>query len=222
MSSGVGERDEDPRSWERIETLKAEQRKQHEEEGSDLSRPINPGFVMQALKRNVAGDAIICVDVGDHTYWFYKRFVCEGQRTFLSANIASMGFALPAALAAQLARPDRQVVCLTGDGGFGMLMADFTTAVREELPINVIVMNDERLKNIKKEMARDGYPEFGISFPNPDFADFARSAGGEGLRVEDPAELDDALARAFGSKKPALIDVVVDREKMAASAKRLD
>ncbi len=218
----VGEKEEDASTWKRIGELRAEERAEFKAEGTDLSRPVHPGFVIQAMKRNVATDAIITVDVGDHTYWFYKKFVCEGQRTFLSANIASMGFGLPAALAAQMAYPDRQVVCLAGDGGFGMLMADFTTAVREELPITIIVMNDERLKNIKKEMNRDGYPEFGISFPNPDFAEFARSAGGEGFRVEDPAELDAALAKALASKKPALLDVIVDREKMAASAKRID
>jgi pyruvate oxidase len=218
----VGEKEEDPATWKKVDELRAKERAEFEAEGGDLSSPVHPGFVIQAMKRNVATDAIITVDVGDHTYWFYKKFVCEGQRTFLSANIASMGFGLPAALAAQMAHPDRQVVCLTGDGGFGMLMADFTTAVREELPINVIVMNDGCLKNIKKEMNRDGYPEFGISFPNPDFAEFARTAGGEGFRVEDPSELDAALAKALSSARPSLLDVVVDREKMAASAKSID
>lgn len=188
----------------------------------DRSAPINPGFVIQALQRNVASDAVITVDVGDHSYWFYRDFICEGQRTFLSANIASMGFGLPAALSAQLDYPDRQVVCLTGDGGFGMLMADFTTAVREELPINVIVMNDGRLKNIKKEQARDGFPEFGISFPNPDFASFATTCGGLGYRVESPGDLDAAMSEAFASARPAIIDVVVDPELMAASAKTVD
>lgn len=184
----------------------------------DKSVPLNPGSVIQALQRNVARDAVITVDVGDHTYWFYRDFLCEGHRTFLSANIASMGFALPAALSAQLDRPDGQVVCLTGDGGFGMLMADFTTAVREKLPVNVIVMNDGRLKNIKKEQVRDGLPEFGISFPNPDFAGFAASCGGLGLRVELPGELDRAMSEAFRSDRPAVIDVVVDPDLMAVSA----
>ena len=141
---------------------------------------------------------------------------------FLSANIASMGFGLPAALAGQLAHPDRQVVCLTGDGGFGMLMADFTTAVREKLPINVVVMNDGRLKNIKKEQARDGYPEFGVAFPNPNFATFAETCGGIGFRVEEPDELESAIAAAFASSLPAIVEVMVDPERMAASAKTID
>lgn len=222
LSEGVAEKHKDAAWWAKIDELRASYLDMVEAEGQDRSTPIHPGFVIQALRRHVAKDAIITVDVGDHTYWFYKRFHCDGQRTLLSANIASMGFGLPAALSAQLAFPGRQVVCLTGDGGFGMLMADFTTAVREKLPITVVLFNDGKLKNIKKEQARDGYAEFGISFPNPDFARFAETAGGEGYRIEDPSELDDALAEALASKRPALVDVAVDEERMAASAKALD
>jgi pyruvate oxidase len=222
MTASVDEKAEDAEWWARIDQLRAGYFEELRAEAEDLSVPVHPGFVIQALRRHAAKDAIFTVDVGDHTYWFYKKFVCEGQETYLSANIASMGFGLPAALAAQLARPGRQVVCVTGDGGFGMLMADFTTAVREELPINVVVFNDGRLKNIKKEMNRDGYPEFGIEFPNPDFAAFARTCGGRGFRIEDPRELDAALEEALAADRPALIDVVVDPERMAASAKRLD
>jgi pyruvate oxidase len=212
----------DRKFWHTIKRHKNEHLAELEAEEADLSTPINPGFVIGCLRRTVAEDAIITVDVGDHTYWFYKKFTCKGQRPFLSANIASMGFSLPAALSAQLDYPDKQVVCVTGDGGFGMLMADFTTAVREKLPINVIVFNDKKLKNIKKEQERDGYPEFGVTFPNPNFAEFAESTGGWGLRVDDPKKLMSALKRAFTSKKPALVEVIVDPMKMAPSGKRLD
>ncbi len=223
LAAGVSPRStEDTEWWGKIDADRVAFLDELTAAGEDRSAPINPGFVIQALQRNVASDAVITVDVGDHTYWFYRDFICEGQRPFLSANIASMGFGLPAALSAQLDYPDRQVVCLTGDGGFGMLMADFTTAVREELPINVIVMNDGRLKNIKKEQARDGFPEFGISFPNPDFASFAETCGGLGYRVESPGDLDVAMSEAFASGRPAIIDVVVDPELMAASAKTVD
>ena len=200
-----------------------ENKKQHlkeiEEESKDLSIPINPGYVIQALKRNISKNAIICTDVGDHTYWFYKKFICDGQRTFLSANIASMGFGLPAALSAKLDYPDKQVICLSGDGGFGMLMADFTTAIRESLAIKIIVFNDGKLKNIKKEQLRDSYPEFGVSFPNPNFAEYAKTAGGEGYRITNPKELDKTLKKAFSSKKPSLIEIMIDPEKMAAATK---
>jgi thiamine pyrophosphate-dependent acetolactate synthase large subunit-like protein/rubredoxin len=208
-----------------LEAVSGERRKhmaEIEADAADASSPLSPGYVVQALKRNCDRDAIICVDVGDHTYWFYKKFLCEGQRTFLSANMASMGFALPAALSAKLDFPQKQVVCVAGDGGFGMLMADFTTAVRERLAVKVVVFDDGRLKNISKEQMRDGYPEFGISFPNPDFAAFAASCGGEGFRVADPAKLDPALKAAFRSDKPCIVDVLVDPYKMAPSTKRVE
>lgn len=211
------ERDEE--FWGQIENLKTEHHAELEADARDMAVPVSPGYAIQALKRHVANDAIINVDVGDHTYWFFKKFQCEGQRVFLSANIASMGFALPAALSAKLDYPDHQVICLTGDGGFGMLCADFTTAVRERLAIKVIVFNDGKLKNIKKEQARDGYPEYGVSFPNPNFAVFAESCGGEGYRVEDPHELDSVLETAFGSDYPAIVEILVDPDKMAAATK---
>jgi len=201
--------------------MKLEYMKELETEAKDLTIPINPGFLIQALKRNLSSDAIICVDVGDHTYWFYKKFVCEGQKTYLNANIASMGFALPAALAAKLKFPDKQVICVAGDGGFAMLMADFTTAVREKLNIVAVVFNDSQLKNIKKELLRDGYPVFGVDFPNPNFAEFALSCGGYGIRVESPERLDDALQKALNSNKPSIVEVIVDPDKMAVSTKKV-
>jgi len=205
-----------------IEKIRNEHFKELERDSTDLSVPIYPGYVIQALKRNVDEDAIICVDVGDHTYWFYKKFICEGQKTYFSANIASMGFGLPAALSAKLDFPDKQVVCVTGDGGFAMLMADFTTAVREKLAIKIVVFNDGKLKNIKKEQEAEGYVTFGIEFPNPNFAEFAKSCGGEGFRVKYPKELDDALKKAFSSNKPSLVEIIVDPSSIAPATKRAD
>jgi pyruvate oxidase len=205
-----------------IEKIRKEHFKELEEDANNLSLPIHPGYVIQAIKRNVKKDAIICVDVGDHTYWFYKKFVCSGQRTFMCANMASMGFALPAALSAKLDFPASQVVCITGDGGFSMLMADFTTAVRENLAIKIIIFNDGKLKNIKKEQLRDKYAEFGVSFPNPDFAAFAKTCGGEGFRVEKPKELDNALKKAFASVKPCVVEILTDPDRMAPATRRVD
>ena len=95
-----------------------------------------------------------------------------------------------------------------------MLMADFTTAVQNKLPIKVALFNDGKL-NIVKEQAMYDYPEFGTILVNPNFADFGRSCGGEGYRVEKPEELDKALEKAFSSDKPAIIDAVVDPVKMS-------
>jgi len=181
-----------------------------EADARNKQKPIHPGSVIQALKRQVAKDALICSDVGDHTYWFYKRFVCEGQQTLLCANMAGMAFGIPAAIACQFAQPKRQVIAYTGDGGFGMAGMEFTTAVHNKLPIKVIVFNDGKLKNIKKEQEEYGYPEYRVSFPNPNFAEMASSAGGFGIRVSEPERLDATIREAFDSPLPALVEVMVD------------
>jgi pyruvate oxidase len=180
------------------------------DDAENLSIPIYPGAIIQALKRQVKSDAIICSDVGDHTYWFYKRFVCEGQKTLLCANMAGMGFGIPAGVACQFAEPRRQVVVVTGDGGFGMAGMEFTTAVHNSLPITVVVFNDGRLKNIAKEQDEYGFDQYRVDFPNPGFAGMAETAGGLGIRVEDPGELDGALRQALDFPKPALVEVIVD------------
>jgi pyruvate oxidase len=183
-------------------------------------RPINPGAVIQALKRQVSSDAIICSDVGDHTYWFYKRFVCDGQRTLLCANMAGMGFGIPAAVACQFADPGCQVVALTGDGGFGMAGMEITTALHNKLPITVVVFNDGRLKNIGKEQDEFGFERYRIEFPNPSFADMATAAGGLGIRVTDPEALDNAIRNALDSPLPALVEVIVDPELYIKAVRR--
>ncbi|MCG7849488.1 MAG: thiamine pyrophosphate-dependent enzyme [ANME-2 cluster archaeon] len=205
----------DPEYFEKIDNIKRNYQEMILDESKDMSTPINPGFLVQSVKLHADKDAYICVDVGDHTYWFYKKYQCTGEKTLMSSNMVSMGFAFLASLAAQLEYPGRQVICITGDGGFAMVMADFTTAVRNNLPVKVIVFNDGKLKNIKKEQGMYGYLEYGTQFINPDFAAFAESCGGEGYRVDNPEQLDEALQKAFNSDKPALVDVIVDPERMA-------
>ncbi len=201
--------------FDEIKKIKEEHLREIREDSENMSVPIYPGLVIQAIKRHAEKNAIVTVDVGDHTYWFYKKYTCDGEKTLISANMASMAFAFPASLAAQIGFPNRQVICVTGDGGFSMLMADFTTAVYNRLPVKVVVFNDNKLKNIKKEQMMYGYREFGTEFVNPNFAEFAKSCGGEGYRVEKPEELDTALELAFKSDKPVIVDVVVDPEKMS-------
>ena len=202
-----------------VTELKKRHQKEIDAYSADRSVPINPGYVITSIKRYAEKDALITVDSGDHTYWFYKNYVCEGERTLMSANMASMGFAFPASMAAQLIYPNRQVICVNGDGGFGQLMADFTTAVREELPVKIIVFNDGKIKNIAKEQAMYGYDVFGISFPNPDFAKFAESCGGIGYRIRTPDELDADFEEGFKLNRPVLFDVLVDPEKMSPVVK---
>ncbi|HEY6585931.1 MAG TPA: thiamine pyrophosphate-binding protein [Candidatus Methanoperedens sp.] len=204
----------DKEYFEHIGKLKEEQLADIKKDAMDTSIPVSPGYVIQAIKKHAKKDALITVDSGDHTYWFYKRYLCDGEQTLFSSNMGSMAFAFPASMAGQLIYPDRQVICITGDGGFAMLMADFTTAVFNKLPVKVIIFNDGMLKNIKKEQEMYGYKAFGIEFINPDFADFAISCGGDGFRVERPEDLDNAIEQAFSSTKPSIVDVVIDKAKM--------
>jgi pyruvate oxidase len=210
----------DPEFLKEIQAANAQYLSLIEEDAHNRDKPIHPGAVIQALKRQLAKDALICSDVGDHTYWFYKRFVCEGHQTLLCANMAGMGFGLPAAIACQFAQPQRQVIAFSGDGGFGMAGMEFTTAVHNKLPITVIVFNDGKLKNIKKEQEEYGYPEYRVAFPNPDFSQLATSAGGLGIHVTEPDKLDDAFRQALDSPLPALVEVVVDPNIYIQSVKR--
>jgi pyruvate oxidase len=212
----------DPEFLKEIAELKKLHQKEIQSYASDRSIPINPGYVINSIKKYVEEDSLITVDSGDHTDWFYKNYICEGERTLMSANMASIGFAFPASMAAQLVYPDRQVICVNGDGGFGQLMADFTTAVREKLPVKVIVFNDGKIKNIAKEQVMYGYPVYGISFPNPDFAKYAETCGGIGYRVTTPDELEKAFEEGFKLDKPVLFDVLVDPEKMSPRVKSTD
>ncbi|MFQ6037415.1 MAG: thiamine pyrophosphate-dependent enzyme [Candidatus Aminicenantales bacterium] len=212
----------DPEFFRLIQSAKKKYQDLLARDAQNFQKPIHPGAVIQALKRQAARDGVICVDVGDHTYWFYKRFVCDAQQTFLCANMAGMAFSIPAAIACQLALPGTQVIALTGDGGFGMSGMEFTTAVHNRLPITVLVFNDGKLKNIKKEQETYGYPEYRVSFPNPHFADMAQSSGGLGIRVSDPKRLDEALQNALGSSKPALVEVMVDPDTYIKPARGLE
>jgi len=121
-----------------------------------------------------------------------------------------MGFALPGALAAKIAYPDRQVFCITGDGGFGMAMADFLTAVKYDLPMVVVILNNHQLGMIQVEQMMENYQNYGTDLHNPDFSRFAEACGGAGFRVQDPHELKDTLLQAVKSRLPAIVDVETD------------
>jgi len=147
----VEEKEGDRDFLREIEKLREEYLKEIEFDAIQKVKPLHPGYIIQKIRAHAEEDAVISIDVGDHTYWFYKRYLCRREKTLLSANLASMGFALPAAIASKFLMPEKQVIAVTGDGGFAMVMADFTTAVKEKLDINVVLFNDGRLKNIKKE-----------------------------------------------------------------------
>jgi thiamine pyrophosphate-dependent acetolactate synthase large subunit-like protein len=188
-----------------------EQKKQ-QEIASDAS-PVRGPQIMDALQKVIDHDAIIANDVGDNTLWFARNFVATDQEILISGYVASMGFGLPAALAAQLVYPERQVVCTTGDGGFTMVMGDFATAVVNELPLTVVLLDNAKLAMIEHEQDEAGVPHFATDLHRIDFARYADSCGGEGFTVEGPQDLKEALKNALSAKKPTLVDIMTDSRR---------
>ncbi|MEE2678935.1 MAG: thiamine pyrophosphate-dependent enzyme [Myxococcota bacterium] len=180
-------------------------------------RRLRPQAVAAAVSRAAADDAIYTVDVGECTVWAARHVRLRGsQRMIGSFNHGSLGAAVPAAIGAQAAHPKRQVIALCGDGGFGMSMQDFVTAVRYEWPINVIVFNNATLGFVKMEMEATGYPEYGdaTDLVNPDFARYAEICGGIGIKVEEASEVEPAIAEALASPRPCIIDAFVNPNEL--------
>lgn len=139
----------------------------------------------------------------------------NGKRRLLgSFNHGTMANALPQAIGAQAAFPEKQVVALCGDGGFTMLMGDFITLAQLKLPIKLIIFNNGVLGFVELEMKAGGFLNFGTDLQNPDFAAMANAIGIYGTRVTDPGDLSNALKDAFAHPGPALIDVVTNRMEL--------
>ncbi len=177
--------------------------------------PIQPQYLMHVIDRLAANDAILTSDSGTIATWAARHFTIRDDRAFyLSGNLATMAPGLPYTIANQIAHPGRQCIAFVGDGGFAMLMAEFGTACRYDLPIKVIINNNASLGQIMWEQLVLGYPEYGIRFGRaPDFAPWAEACGGKGIRVEKAGDVEAAIAEAFAFPGPALVDVVVNPDE---------
>ncbi len=182
---------------------------------SGQRHPIQPQYLMRAIDRAAAPDAILSTDSGTIATWAARHFDIRGDRRFmLSGNLATMAPGLPYTIAAQVAHPGRQCIAFVGDGGFAMLMAEFLTAARYELPIKVFVVNNAVLGQILWEQMVLGFPEHGVRWERrADFAAWAESCGGRGIHVEKPDEVKGAVADALAYPGPALVDVVVNADE---------
>ena len=175
--------------------------------------PIAPQYPVAVLNELCAENAIMTCDSGTIATWAARHWDIHGEREFyLSGTLATMAPGLPYAIAMQHAFPDRQVVAYVGDGGFAMLMAEFLTAVRHDLPIKVVVSNNNSYGQILWEQIALGYPEHMVRHARPvsDFAAWARTCGGYGAKISEPAGVRDALAAALSHPGPALVDIDVD------------
>jgi len=163
---------------------------------------------------------IFTCDVGTTTIWAARYLRMNGKRRLLGSFVhGSMANALPQAIGAQAAFPNRQVISLSGDGGFAMLMGDFITLTQLGLPVKVVVFNNGTLGFVEMEMRAGGYLDAGTDLKNPNFARMAEAMGVLGLRAEDPAEVEPALRRALEHQRPALVDIVVNRLELAMPPK---
>ena len=183
-------------------------------------KPIHPQYLAKVISEAATDDAIFTADVGTPTIWAARYLSMNGRRRLIGSwTHGSMANALPQAIGAQAAYPERQVVSLSGDGGFAMLMGDFLTLSQEELPVKVIVFNNGTLGFVELEMKAAGYLETGVELRNPDFAAVARAAGVHAIRVEDPGDLHAAAVEILEHRGPALLDVVVNRQELALPPK---
>jgi thiamine pyrophosphate-dependent acetolactate synthase large subunit-like protein len=188
------------------------QDEKHKRAARDQGRGIASAAVFEALTRRLPADAVIAVDVGNNTYSFGRYFECQRQAVLMSGYLGSIGFGYPAAMGAWAAEPDRPVVAITGDGGFGQYLAELCTAVKYGMGITHVLLNNSELGKITKEQRAAGLPVWSTSLHNPDFAAFARDCGALGVRVTETGQLDGALQEALAHDGPALVEVLTDPE----------
>jgi pyruvate dehydrogenase (quinone) len=182
----------------------------------DGRKPIHPQFVARITDELAAPDAIFTADVGTPVIWAARYLtMTEHRRLIGSLTHGSMANAMPHALGAQAAMPDRQVIALCGDGGLTMLLGDLISIRQNGLPIKMVVFNNSSLNFVEVEMKAAGIVNYGTELHNPDFARVAESMGITGIRVEAATDLEPALARAFADPGAVLIDVVVAREELS-------
>jgi len=181
------------------------------------STPLKPQKVIHELSKNLPDDAIVTTEVGQNQMWAAHFYKCYGKRTFItSGGLGTMGFGFPAALGAKVARPESVVVDIAGDGSLQMVSQEFATAVENDLPVVVALLNNGWLGMVKqwqKLFYGSRYKATQFTAGSPDFVKLAEAYGAEAIRVEKPSEVAEAIGRAIKAEVPVLIDFVVDPEE---------
>jgi acetolactate synthase-1/2/3 large subunit len=193
-----------------------EQRTSLASQDGDDGRPMRPEAVMAAIDEQIADDAIIVADTGYSTAWAGALAdVRIAGRNFLRAD-GSLGWAFPASLGAQLAMPDKQVICVTGDGGFGYHIGDLETALRLDLPVIVVILNNQTLAfEAHVQTLLYGHLVAEVDdFRDIDYGQIARAFGAQGFRTTNATEFSKALAQGLERRGPTVIDAVIDRDAL--------
>ena len=215
LPSKLSSVDQTPEIAKRWELWRAEKASRA---GDDRGNGINSASIFAALTRVAPDNAIIAVDVGNNTYSFGRYFECAEQRILMSGYLGSIGFGFPAAMGAWAATQDveeyrgRKVISVSGDGGFGQYLAEFTTAVKYGMDVTHILLNNSQLGKITKEQRAGEWEVWQTSLHNPNFADYAKICGGHGRRVTMVEELEGAMKEALAVQGPALLEIISDPE----------
>jgi pyruvate dehydrogenase (quinone) len=185
-------------------------------QGKPGSKLIHPQQIAKAISDHASADAVFSCDVGLPTVWAARYLAMNGKRRLVGSFWhGSMANAMAQAIGVQAAYPGRQVISLSGDGGFTMLMGDMLSLTQLRLPVKVVVFNNGALGFIELEQKSTGFLPFGTEFQNPNFAAMAEAAGIRGIRLEDPGQVEEAIATAFAHEGPVVIDAVVNRTELA-------
>ena len=211
-----------PQTTYRLRRLRETIVREIDEFSEDDSFPMKPQRIVSDLRRALAADDIVISDVGAHKMWIGRMYGAERPNTCIISNgFASMGIAVPGAIAAKLAYPNRKVVAVSGDAGFMMNSQEIETALRVGTPIVVLIWNDSEYGLITwHQLRRFGRPSH-IGFNNPDFVKYAESFGAKGYRIERANDLVPTLKRALVDNTVAIIDCPVDYSENMKLTERL-
>jgi acetolactate synthase-1/2/3 large subunit len=181
------------------------------EGAADDSFPLRPRRIVAECRKALSPEDIICMDNGIYKLWFSRHYKTYNIGTFLLDNtLATMGAGMPSALSAKMINPDRRVLAVVGDGGFLMNSQELETAVRLNIPVVVLILNDNAFGFIKWKQQSKGFGDFALDVGNPDFVRYAESYGARGYRVEAADDLAVALGQAFEDRKPVLVECPID------------
>lgn len=173
--------------------------------------PPLPQDVVWHVRNVLSEDDILALDNGIYKLWFSRLYKTFRPNTFLLDNaLATMGAGLPAAIAAKMLNPDKKVLAVVGDGGFMMSSQELETALRLDIPVVVLILNDNAYGFVKWEQQAKGFPSFCLDYGNPDFARYAESFGCLGMKLGRGDDLSKLLCKAFDAKRPAVIECPID------------
>ena len=177
---------------------------------------LHPQHVARVISEKAADDAIFTCDVGLPTVWAARYLKMNGKRRLIGSFWhGSMANAMPQAIGAQAASPGRQVISLSGDGGFAMLMGDLLSLTQLKAPVKVVVFNNGALGFVELEQKSTGFLPTGTDLVNPNFAAMAEAVGIKGVRIEDPKDVEARIAEALAHPGPVVVDAVVNRQELA-------